>query len=76
MDMHDLLYQRTWRELRATARALNWRFDNDFRKEEAREVLRHALRDEGLLKRVLNQLSPEEHEALRELDLAGLRARR
>ncbi|MBZ0293852.1 MAG: hypothetical protein K8L99_14900 [Anaerolineae bacterium] len=69
--MIDLLQNRTWRELRATARAHQWRFDNDFRKEEARTALRQALVTGGLLRRTLNRLTQDEIEALMALKAHG-----
>jgi hypothetical protein len=60
----DLLANRTWRDLRVTARAYNLRFNNNLTKAEALQYVRSALLDAGGLRRALHRLNDAEREAL------------
>ena len=60
----NLLQNRTWRDLRVTARAYQLRFNNNFTRAEAAGFLHRMLIDEGWLRRAINRLSETEHEAL------------
>ncbi len=69
--MTELLQNRTWRDLRVTARAYCLRFNNNFTKAEAAEYVSRSLLDEGGLRRALHKLSADERAALMALKAQG-----
>lgn len=71
----ELLENRTWRDLRATARAHGLRFNNNFTRAEAVHFLREALR-QGALRRVLHRLDDDARAALIALKAQGGRIER
>lgn len=66
----DFLANRTWRELRAVARAHEMRFNNNLTRVEAHHFLRTALLESGRLSRVVSKLDDSEREALMTLKAA------
>ncbi|MBZ0274806.1 MAG: WYL domain-containing protein [Anaerolineae bacterium] len=60
----ELLANRTWRDLRATARMHNFYFDNRWTHAGALIALRHFLLGQNQMQKVIRQLADEEQAAL------------
>ncbi|MCB9452455.1 MAG: WYL domain-containing protein [Anaerolineaceae bacterium] len=60
----ELLANRTWRDLRATARMHNFHFDNRWTHAEALAALHHFLLGQNQLAKVIRQLADDERAAL------------
>lgn len=71
LTLQDMLTQRTWRELRATAHTHGLPFNTHQTAAAARERLHVTLVREGTLRRSFAQLSGMEQDALRTLQAAG-----
>ncbi|MDX2137573.1 MAG: hypothetical protein SF123_05715, partial [Chloroflexota bacterium] len=69
--MVALLQTRTWRNLRAAARAYNLPFDNNDTRVQAGVRLRTWLLEHGHLQRAFRQLTDDELTALRDLQASG-----
>lgn len=71
MPLKDTLANRTWRELRVTSYAHEWKFDAQQSKAEAYHHLCNRLDDHEYLKRVYRRLGEAEQLALQHVQAAG-----
>lgn len=72
----ELLANRTWRDLRATARMHNFHFDNRWTHADALAALRHFLLGQNQLGKIIRRLSDDERAALMALKAHDGRIRR